>query len=277
VIRAIQSLRDDLTDRGGSIVATSSSVPALHVSIYNGRIWRAEIDGEPPPTLRVAPGIRTEAIAALKDGGIDSLGPTSVRAIDSAHRDAIVDTIARAAPTLEGTVWDYRPTSEPPRMRRLRGHHISAIIAALRERGIDIMESKLEKTLESQRSVVPECVAVGVVDLEEGVLIAYKTTKPHPQEIIDLLGAQTKDLFCGPVVRQIEAMFRQSRGDTSTAPMFKLFTAETDNFLHVWRRGDRYPTLAFVFVCRATANIGMVKVQSKIAAAEIERARTMGG
>lgn len=277
--QAINTLLRELGDRQGSLVATSASTPVVTVAVHNGRIWRIEIEGYEQASFRLNPEIRAEAAAAHREQRpLESLGPSSVRAINQAHSEALVDQLLHAADLLgsDPVLWDYRPTSVPPRMRTLRGHHIAAITAALRQKGMLIMDSKLERALEAQRSVVPECVAVGLVDLEEGGLIAYKTTRQQPQEVLDLLGAQTRELFCGAVIQQIESIFRSARGDTSTGPMFKLFTGETDNFLHVWKRGDKNPKLVIVFVCRANANLAMVKVQAKLAAAEIERVRAIG-
>ncbi len=70
----------------------------------------------------------------------------------------------------------------------------------------------LDASLSKAQQEVPECVAVGFVDMMTGMLLAVRTVDSHPQEVLDLVAAATADLFQGKSVSAIEKLFRKSRG-----------------------------------------------------------------
>jgi hypothetical protein len=72
----------------------------------------------------------------------------------------------------------------------------------------------IDKALATAQSEVPECVAVGYVDMVSGLLLAVKTVDSHPSEVLDLVAAATGDLFQGKNVMEIEKLFDKSRGIT---------------------------------------------------------------
>ena len=53
----------------------------------------------------------------------------------------------------------------------------------------------LDEALAKSRGDVPECVAVGYVDMSTGMLLGVATVDSHPQEVLDLVAAATADLF----------------------------------------------------------------------------------
>ncbi len=70
----------------------------------------------------------------------------------------------------------------------------------------------LEAAISQSQKNVPECVAMGVVDMTTGMLLAVKTVDSHPREVLDLVAAATGEIFQGPNVTAIEKMFKKSRG-----------------------------------------------------------------
>lgn len=129
----------------------------------------------------------------------------------------------------------------------------------------------LEHTLTKVQQTVPECVAVGYVDMSTGMLLAVKTVDSHPQEVIDLVAAATADLFQGPSVTMIERLFRKSRGQSEDGMhYFKEMVVFSENLLHVFLRGKKRSEHALVVVCRVSANIGMVLTKSRLSLSEVE-------
>lgn len=129
----------------------------------------------------------------------------------------------------------------------------------------------LDTALSKAQQSVPECVAVGYVDMSTGMLLGVKTVDSHPQEVLDLVAAATADLFQGQSVTTIEKLFRKSRGQPeSGAHYFKEIIVFSENLLHVFARAKKKNDQAVVFVCRASANVGMVLSKSRQAATEIE-------
>lgn len=129
----------------------------------------------------------------------------------------------------------------------------------------------LDSALSKAQQDVPECVAVGYVDMTTGMLLGVRTLDSHPQEVLDLVAAATADLFQGKSVVSIERLFRKSRGQPEDGHhYFKEIVVFSDNLLHVFERSKKNPGHAIVFVCRASANIGMVLSKSRVALGEIE-------
>jgi hypothetical protein len=104
-------------------------------------------------------------------------------------------------------------------------------------------------------------------------LLSIKTVDSHPREVVDMVAAATADLFAGANVTAIEKLFKKSRGLTDDGHhYFQEMIVNSDNLIHVFLRGKRYPEYVAVFVCRKTANLGMALTKSRAAMPEIEAA-----
>ena len=131
--------------------------------------------------------------------------------------------------------------------------------------------STLDQQLATASGGIPECVAAGYVDIQSGMLLAIKTVDSHPSEVIDLVAAATGDLFAGSNVTAIEQMFNKSRGlAASDHHYFQEIIVNSDNLIHVFLRGKRYSNYVAVFVCRKSANLGMVLTKARMAMPELE-------
>ncbi len=131
----------------------------------------------------------------------------------------------------------------------------------------------LDKALATAQADVPECVAVGYVDMASGFLLGVKTVDSHPGEILDLVAAATGDLFQGKNVVEIERLFDQSRGITNRAQgshYFNEIVVFSTNLIHVFLRSKKNPTHVAVFVTRVAANIGMVLARSRLSMIALE-------
>ncbi len=131
----------------------------------------------------------------------------------------------------------------------------------------------LEKSLAAVQTSVPECVAVGYVDMGTGMLLGVRTVDSHPSEVLDLVAAATADLFQGPNVIAIEQLFNKSRGyGAENFHYFQELIVGSKNLLHVFMRGKKHTNHALVIVCRISANIGMVITKSRLALTSVEAA-----
>ncbi len=112
---------------------------------------------------------------------------------------------------------------------------------------------------------VPECLAAGFIDMNTGMLLAYKTVDSHPQEVLDILAAATGDLFQGSNVTTIEKLFKKVRGlpDDDDEHYFKEILVMSQNLIHVFIRGKRYQEQVLVTVTRGGANLGMVIAKTR--------------
>jgi hypothetical protein len=133
--------------------------------------------------------------------------------------------------------------------------------------------SNLDNMLQKAVTSIPDCVAAGYVDLSSGMVLSIKTVDSHPSEVFELLAAATTDLFQGPNVSAIEKIFRKARGlpENNDHHYFQEIIVNSDNLIHVFIRGKRQQQVA-CFVCRKSANLGMVLTKSRLAMPEIEAA-----
>ncbi|MBD3680190.1 MAG: hypothetical protein HUJ27_17520 [Rhodobacteraceae bacterium] len=123
----------------------------------------------------------------------------------------------------------------------------------------------LDNALKTAMGSVPECVASGYVDIETGMLLGVHTVDSHPQEVLDMLAAATADLFQGSSVVNIENSFKKARGtEKDTNHYFQEMLVFSENLLHVFMRTKQYPNHIVTFVCRKSANAGMVLTKARM-------------
>lgn len=129
----------------------------------------------------------------------------------------------------------------------------------------------LDNELSNMQKTVPECVAVGYVDMKTGMLLGIRTVDSHPQEVIDLVAAATGDIFQGQNVAAIENMFKRSRGVKDDGHhYFQEILILSDNLIHVFQRAKRNEDMVLVTVCRASANLGMVLAKARAGLPAVE-------
>jgi len=129
----------------------------------------------------------------------------------------------------------------------------------------------LDESLRKAQNEVPQCLAIGYVDMNTGMLLGVQSVEPHPQEVMDLVAAATADLFQGPNVTSIEKLFRKSRGVADDGShYFREIVVLSQNLIHVFIRSKKQSDQAAVFVTRGTANVGMVISKSRMCMGAIE-------
>jgi len=132
----------------------------------------------------------------------------------------------------------------------------------------------LEQEINETVKVIPDCLAAGYVDMKTGMLLGVKTVDSHPQEVLDLVAAATGDLFQGPNVVAIEAMFKKARGVDPDPDhhYFQEIIVLSENLLHVFQRAKRNVDMVLVVVCRVSANLGMVLTKARMQLSKVEAA-----
>lgn len=132
------------------------------------------------------------------------------------------------------------------------------------------MASTLDSALQNAIASVPECLAAGFIDLTSGMLLGIKSVDSQPAEVVELLAAATADLFQGTNVRMIESMFKKARGlQDDGHHYFQEFLVNSDNLIHVFIRGKNEEHVS-CFVCRKSANMGMVLTKARSAMPALE-------
>ena len=128
------------------------------------------------------------------------------------------------------------------------------------------------EVLEAMKGI-PECVAGAYIDMETGLLLSAKTLDSHSEEVLDLVAAATADMFQGPTVTQIEDLFKKTRDNPDgESHYFQEFLVYSDDLIHAFMRTKKYPSHVVCFVCRKSANIGMVLTKSRMAVDKVAAA-----
>jgi len=129
----------------------------------------------------------------------------------------------------------------------------------------------LDESLRKAQNEVPQCLAIGYVDMNTGMLLGIQSVEHHPQEVMDLVAAATADLFQGPNVTSIEKLFKKSRGVADDGMhYFREIVVLSQNLIHVFIRSKKQSDQAAVFVTRGNANVGMVISKSRMCMSAIE-------
>ncbi|HMK90907.1 MAG TPA: hypothetical protein VK446_14895 [Methylocystis sp.] len=132
------------------------------------------------------------------------------------------------------------------------------------------MATTLDTAIGKSVTSIPECLAAGYVDISSGLLLGIKTVDSHPSSVIELVAAATADLFQGQNVSTIEAMFKKARGVEDGRHYFQEIIVNSDNLIHIFIRGRKYPDYISVFVSRNTVNLGMMLAKSRLAVPTFE-------
>lgn len=133
--------------------------------------------------------------------------------------------------------------------------------------------SLLDDALQRAMSGVPDCVAAGFVDLDSGMILSMKTVDSHPREVFDFLAAATMDLFQGPNVVAIEAIFKKVRGLPAEEDhhYFQEMVVNSENLIHVFIRTKKQKHV-MCYVCRKGANLGMALTKARMGTPQVEQA-----
>lgn len=123
----------------------------------------------------------------------------------------------------------------------------------------------LDDALRSTMANVPDCLASGYIDIETGMLLGVQTAPGEPSDVIDSLAAATADLFQGASVQQIETLFKKIGGSGGEGEAyFQEVLVFSVGYLHVFMRTKRYPGHVVGFVCKRSANPGMVLTKARM-------------
>jgi len=117
---------------------------------------------------------------------------------------------------------------------------------------------------------VPKAVAVGVVDMETGMMLDLKTTSSHPKEVFDFLAAATKDMFEGENVDAIEKVFMKARGVQTEGKYLNEFVVFSSNLLHYFARIPSNRKIVYGVVCSGDTNVGLLLVKAREIVKQIE-------
>jgi hypothetical protein len=103
---------------------------------------------------------------------------------------------------------------------------------------------------------VDDCLAVGVVDLNTGMLMGVHHTVPHfTQAYLDAVAAAAVEMFRGKNVRRVEELLSQQRGEVIKDSFEEIFISSPKVFHFMATVKDKGAVV--VMVTKKTVNQGM--------------------
>jgi hypothetical protein len=112
----------------------------------------------------------------------------------------------------------------------------------------EICKTTLEK--------VDDCLAVGVVDLNTGMLMGVHHTVPYfTQAYLDAVAAAAVEMFRGKTVRRVEELLSSNRGDSVKDSFEEVFVSSPKTFHFMTVIKDKGAVV--VMVTKKTVNQGM--------------------
>ena len=103
---------------------------------------------------------------------------------------------------------------------------------------------------------VDDCLAVGVVDLNTGMLMGVYHSVPYfTQAYLDAVAAAAVEMFRGKNVRRVEEMLSQQRGETIKDSFEEIFISSPKVFHFMATIKDKGAVV--VMVTKKTVNQGM--------------------
>lgn len=129
--------------------------------------------------------------------------------------------------------------------------------------------SKLSDVCQIICSDVDGALAVGVVDLSSGMMMAVHHTVPYfTQDYLDAVAAASVDMFRGRLVSRIEQLLSKQRGSEIKGTFQEMFINST-NVFHFMKVIEGKEAVV-IMVTKKTTNQGMGWSSLKLALADIK-------
>ena len=118
----------------------------------------------------------------------------------------------------------------------------------------------LDDALAQAIASIPGCLAVGYVDTVTGMPLGITGEGSLPRDAVELLAATTSDFFRSPHVVTIDKLLSKAKIDSEDDEdtPFREFIVLSQNLIHLFVRGKRYPDHVLLSVTPSNVNLGLV-------------------
>ncbi|WP_120499700.1 hypothetical protein [Roseovarius sp. EL26] len=118
----------------------------------------------------------------------------------------------------------------------------------------------LDAALKSSMDTIPDCIAAGYIDMDTGMLLAMHGNDTGSAPLLETLSIAISNLFQGQGVQAFEKMLTVTDDDTATG--FKEVAIFSGTYLYVFLKAREYADHVVCYICRDSANAGMVLTKS---------------
>lgn len=123
----------------------------------------------------------------------------------------------------------------------------------------------LQKALHEALVSIPDCVAVGAIDLASGELLGVRAVDHRVWELRDLVSVL-------PESQSVSTVFKKHEGfGDAEQSYFRELIISSEQLVHVFQRGTRANAIVMVNICQVSANLGMALVHARLALGRVEQ------
>jgi hypothetical protein len=129
----------------------------------------------------------------------------------------------------------------------------------------------LDEALRNAMSEIPNCVAMGAVDLSSGTMLAVEAVEQRSQEMLNVMTSAVTELFEAPLLQAFSEIYAPSPGEAPNSG--KQFTELLllNNFHHyLLLRGRKRTHLAVIVITTKETPVGLLMMKALGAMPNIE-------
>ena len=129
----------------------------------------------------------------------------------------------------------------------------------------------LDKALRKAMSDIPNCVAIGAVDLASGTMLAIEAKEERSQEMLNVMTSAVTELFEAPLLQAFSEIY--APGANPSADAGKQFTELLllNNYHHyLLLRGRKRTQLAVIVITTKETPVGLLMMKALGAMPDIE-------
>jgi hypothetical protein len=135
----------------------------------------------------------------------------------------------------------------------------------------------LAEALCRAQHAIPGCIAAALVDLRLGVLLS-SAAGDDVSDLLGLTATAMSELFRRSSASAVDDAFLSLKSPAPpSGDSFREIFVVSAKTIHVFQRQERDPDIAFLAICRADANLGMVLARARASLGEIQGAVAQKG
>ena len=131
----------------------------------------------------------------------------------------------------------------------------------------------LDEVLRNAMAEIPNCIAVGAVDLGTGTLLSIQAEQERSQEMLNIMTSTVTELFEAPLLQAFSEIYAGKAKDGAEAKQqFTELLLLNDHHNYLLLRGQARKQLAVIMITTKDTQVGLLRMKALGAMPGIEKA-----
>lgn len=130
----------------------------------------------------------------------------------------------------------------------------------------------LDESLQNAMSSVPNCIAIGAVDLTSGTLLALQADEERPQEMLNVMTSTVTELFEAPLLQAFSEIYSPDAEEKAKGKQFNELLLLNDHHNYLLLRGRERRQLAVIIIATKETPVGLLMMKGMAVLPSIEQA-----